>query len=63
MFLNSLREAELVQILTCKPFNEPPFLHQEAEIQAPGLEQGISPPHPCSSLGFRTSWLGVNVTH
>ena len=63
MLLSSLRKTGLVQLFTCQLF-EPPFLNQEVEIQvAPGLEQGIYPPHSCSSLGCRTSLLGVNITN
>ena len=54
MLLNSLREAELVQLLTCQPF-EPTYFHQEVERQAPIFEQGIPHLPLFSSLGFRSS--------
>ena len=63
MLLISLRKTGLVQLFTFQLF-EPPFLNQEVAIHvAPGLEQGIYPPHSFSSLGCRTSLLGLNITH
>ncbi|KNZ55141.1 hypothetical protein VP01_2755g2 [Puccinia sorghi] len=59
MLLTFLREAG--HLFMCPAF-APASFHQEVEIQAPKLEQGISPPHPCSSLGFINSCMGTNLT-